>query len=267
MNALSTAQLNILLVEPSQLQRKIIIQQLNEAGVLSIDTAENVADSIQCVKRIKPDLIISALHFSDGTAQDILKWLHGTPGTTEIPFMLVSSEARREQLEKFKQAGVIAILPKPFSPQNLQAAIDATIDLLSSDELNLQFYDIDELRVLVVDDSHMARKMITRVLDNLGIKIITPAKDGSEAIKILNEQAFDLVVTDYNMPEVNGLELTDFIRNHPNISHLPILMVTSEANETYLSNVAQSGVNAMIDKPFEPDLVKRLLRKMLENES
>jgi two-component system chemotaxis response regulator CheY len=90
------------------------------------------------------------------------------------------------------------------------------------------------------------------------------AEDGQQAISMLQQQMFDLVVTDYNMPEVNGQELTEFIRSTSTQSHIPVLMVTSEANETHLSNIAQSGVNAMCDKPFEPETVRALLFQLLE---
>ncbi len=264
MASLSASQLNILLVEPSPLQRKIITQQLNAAGVMAIDSADSVKTATQSIEHIKPDLIVSALHFPDGTALDLLGWIRHTTEVAELPFMLISSETRREQLETFKQSGVIAILPKPFTHQHLSSAISATLDLLSSDELSFECYDTEALRVLIVDDSRMARKMIHRVLSNLGIQHFAEAVDGSEAIALLEKERFDLVVTDYNMPEVNGLELTEHIRSHETLSHLPILMVTSEANQTHLSNVAQSGVNAMVDKPFEPTLVKRLLQRMLD---
>jgi two-component system chemotaxis response regulator CheY len=96
---------------------------------------------------------------------------------------------------------------------------------------------------------------------------ITEVADGSEAIEILQDQMFDLVITDYNMPEVNGRELTEYIRNESQQSHIPVLMVSSEANETHLANIAQSGVNAMCDKPFEPSNVRRILFGLLEGDA
>ena len=122
-----------------------------------------------------------------------------------------------------------------------------------------------DVRVLVVDDSRLARNHIRRVLSNLGMQHIVEAEDGKQAIQQLQQQMFDLVVTDYNMPEVNGRELTEFIREHSTLSHIPVLMVTSEANDTHLSNIAQSGVNAMCDKPFEPEAVKQLLYRLLDH--
>jgi two-component system chemotaxis response regulator CheY len=118
----------------------------------------------------------------------------------------------------------------------------------------------------VVDDSKMARNFVSRVLRSLGIERLPEAADGAEAIEIIKENTFDLVGTDYNMPEVNGKELTEYIRNESEQSHIPVLMVSSESNEAHLSNIEQSGVNAMCDKPFEPDNVRRILYNLFEGD-
>lgn len=263
MSTLTSSDLNILLVEPSAMQRKIIRTELEAEQVRNIDEAESVTDAKNRITVIRPDLVISALHFEDGTAVDLLDSIRENAETSDLPFMLISSETRRNELEHFKQSGVVAILPKPFGHGHLATALNSTIDLLSNDELELEYYDITSLRVLVVDDSAMARKIVRKVLENLGIENITEAADGSEALTLLPE-GFDLIITDYNMPEVNGLELTEMVRASNEFAHLPILMVTSEANQAHLQNVAKAGVNAMTDKPFEPATVKQLLLNLLE---
>ncbi|MCL1089188.1 response regulator [Shewanella profunda] len=264
MSHLSPNELSILLVEPSDTQRRIIIQRLQQEGIVSIQTAANIAEAKAVIGRHKPDLIASAMHFDDGTAIDLLNYLRGNSHNKDIQFMLVSSECRREQLEIFRQSGVVAILPKPFHAEHLGKALNATIDLLSHDELDLSNFDVHDVRVLVVDDSRMARNVIKRTIGNLGIKLITEAEDGAQAIELMRDNMFDLVITDYNMPSIDGLALTQFIRNESQQSHIPILMVSSEANDTHLSNVSQAGVNALCDKPFEPKLVKQLLYQLLE---
>jgi two-component system chemotaxis response regulator CheY len=266
MHHLSPSELSILLVEPSSMQRKVIIRHLAEERINDIAEAGNIKDAIKYLSTHEPDLIISALHFGDGDGLEFIKTVRNHPKWHNIPFMLVSSERRKAQLEAFKQSGVVAILPKPFTSVHLGKAINATIDLLSPQEMDLNYFDVHEIRVLVVDDSRLARNHIKRVLCNLGLQKITEAHDGLEAINLLKESMFDLVVTDYNMPEVNGMELTEFIRSSSNQSHIPVLMVTSEANEAHLSNIEQSGINAMCDKPFEPDVVKKLLFNLLEQD-
>lgn len=264
MHSLSPADLKILLIEPSPTQRKIITQELNAEGITEIDSVGSQQEALAYIHQVTPDLVITAFYYKDGNATDLLARLRSQPQYETLPFMLISSETRRDQLESFKQSGIVAILPKPFTREHLGVAINATLDILCADELNLELYDVDTLRVLVVDDSALARKVIIKVLNNLGITRITQATDGSEAIETLDKNSFDLLVTDYNMPEVNGLELTEYIRNSNLHSHLPILMVTSEANDAHLSQVSQSGVNAITDKPFEPQTVKQLLKQLLD---
>lgn len=258
-------ELSLLVVEPSDLQRKIIINELKQQGIDQVAEAKTIAQAYEIAKRYPRDLITSAMYFDDGNAIELLQKIRNDHAIADTPFMLVTSEHRRELLEEFKQSGVIALLAKPFSTEHLTTAINTTIDLLSTDELELEYFDVNEVRVLLVDDSRLARNHIKRVLNNLGLQKITEAVDGNEAINLLQQDMFDLVVTDYNMPEVNGKELTRYIRSESTQSHLPILMVTSESNDTHLANILTEGVTAMCDKPFEPDNVKQILYKILED--
>ncbi|MCG7560449.1 MULTISPECIES: response regulator [Pseudoalteromonas] len=264
MNELLSSDLSILLLEPSQTQRRIISNELQEEGIRNIESVDTLAAAIESLNNSKPDLVISALYLPDGEALTLLQHIHTELADHQLPFMLVSSETRRVQLEAFKQSGVVAILPKPFNKTHLGKAINATLDILSPEELELDLYDIQELRILVVDDSRLARNHIRRVLNNLGATRISEAEHGAEALTVLEDTMFDLIITDFNMPEVNGQELAEAIRNSNEHNHVPILMVSSEANETHLANIAQSGVNALCDKPFEPQVVKQLIYQLLE---
>lgn len=257
--------LSLLLVEPSLTQQKIICSELESEDVTNVSRAASVAEAKELLAQHQPDLIASAMYFNDGTGLDLLKAIRADDGLSETPFMLVSSEWRKDQLEEFKQSGIVAILPKPFKREHLGKALNATLDLLNYEELELELFDVTELRVLVVDDSALARKYISRVLGTLGIQNMVYAEDGQEAINIMQEQMFDLVVTDYNMPNVNGRELTEHIRTRSDQSHIPVLMVSSEANETHLQQIENAGVNALCDKPFEPETVRQLLYSLLEH--
>lgn len=265
MSTIQPSDLSILLVEPSDTQSKIIINQLKKHDVTQITSANTIEQARDIISRHHYDLIASAMYFKEGTALELLKEIKHSPKNQDTAFMLVSSEYKRENLEEFKQSGVVAILPKPFTTDHLHAALNNTIDLLSADEMELEYFDVNEIRVLLVDDSKLARNHIRRVLNNLGLLKVTEAVDGQQAINILNDQMFDLIVTDFNMPEVDGRELTKYVRDQSQQSHLPILMVTSESNDTHLANIEQDGVNALCDKPFEPHVVKQILFKLLEH--
>ncbi|WP_289106904.1 response regulator [uncultured Pseudoalteromonas sp.] len=257
------ANLSILLVEPSEVQQKIIIKSLAESGVKQVETAATQAQVLSLLESYHPDLVISSMYLSDGTADSLLQKIRLNPATEHQPFMLISSERNKKYLEQLRQSGVLAILPKPFSAKAITRALKATLDIISEEEVDLNHFDVTLLRVLVVDDSRFARKHIIRVLAGMGIPEPVEAENGKEAIAHLSEQSFDLIVTDYNMPEMDGRELTETVRGSNAYSHIPILMVSSEANDTHLANIAQAGVDAICDKPFEPATVRELLYKIM----
>ncbi len=258
---LNISELSILLVEPSPTQLKVIIRHLNQEGIHSIEGVTSGKEALASIAAYPPDLIMSSLYLPDMTATELVTEIKQSDINNNIPFMLISSMTDFKTLDPIRQAGVVAILPKPFKPVDLERALKATVEFIEPEELDLEHYNIETVRVLVVDDSLMARKHIMRVLNNMGITNITTANDGKQGIDIFsaNENDFDLIVTDYNMPVMDGEELIQFIRQDMGNTFIPILMVTSEENELRLNNVQKSGVSAICDKPFEPQTVKEML--------
>lgn len=261
------ADLSIILVEPSKTQAKVIINHLTSEGIGKIECANSGAKVLEILSEHLPDLIISSMYLPDMTATQLVIDIKHTEEYKDVPVMLISSETRFDALDPIRQAGVIAILPKPFNHGDIERALRTTLEYIDPDEISFDHYDIEDIRVLVVDDSLMARKHISRVLNNMGITCITEAKDGKQGIEIFENsgETFDLIVTDYNMPVMDGQELTRYIRTELDNPFIPILMVTSEENETRLSNVHQAGVSGICDKPFEPQTVKELLYRVLDD--
>lgn len=264
MHNLAISDLHILLVEPSDTQAKIIKGLLTREDVHGVDIVKNVAQAKAEIAKHTVDVVVSAMYLADGSGLDILESLKNNSSTSNVPFMLVSSETSLPKLEKFKQSGVAAILPKPFEPIHLHRALNASLQLLNTEELDLSFFDVNNVKVLLVDDSRLARNHIKRVLQNMGIEQITEAENGAHALTFLKDLDFDLVVTDYNMPEMDGRELSEFIRFNPATAHIPIIMVTSESTSSaHMTNIQQTGVNALCDKPFESDEVRTILANLL----
>ena len=97
------------------------------------------------------------------------------------------------------------------------------------------------------------------MLESLSIHSIETARDGSEALNMINQgHRFDLIITDYNMPNIDGKELTEHIRTHSEQPTVPILMITSEQNESRLAAIQSAGVSALCSKPLSYDTVKQL---------
>ncbi len=255
----------VLVVEPSKVQRKIIVEKLRNAGVSSIQEADTGAETIAMMKQDRPDILVSAYHLEDMSGGDLIKTIRDDEELLDVGFILISSETQFRYLDPVKQSGSTAVLPKPFADEQLMTALRSAVQLFQpSRGLDDEDIDLEGLHVLVVDDSALARKFIIKVLKGLGIEIFTEAGDGQEAIDLLKDNFFDLVVTDYNMPNVNGKELTEFIREKSGQSSVPIMMVTSEANDGRLAGIQQTGVSALCDKPFSPEEVRQLLNNILK---
>lgn len=266
MHKLSISDLHILLVEPSDTQSKIIKSLLLAEDVQTVDVVKTVEEAQMSLSMHGADMVVSAMYLTDGTGLDILKYIKNDEANASLPFMLVSSEDSLSKLDEFKQAGVAAILPKPFEPIHLSRGLNASLQLINLEEIDLNLFDADDVRVLVVDDSRLARNHIRRVLEGMGLSKILEAENGAHALTLLKDNEFDLVITDYNMPEMDGRELSEFIRFNPATAHIPIIMVTSESSDSSkLANIQQTGVNALCDKPFESDEVKAMLVRLLDN--
>lgn len=120
------------------------------------------------------------------------------------------------------------------------------------------------MKVLVVDDFSTMRRIIKNLLRDLGFTNIQEADDGSTALPMLKEGSFDFVVTDWNMPGMQGIDLLRAIRADANLSHIPVLMVTAEAKKEQIVMAAQAGVNGYIVKPFTAATLKMKLDKIFE---
>ena len=260
---LSVEDLTILLVEPSNTQRKIIVQRLQEAGIRKVDAVATGSDALAAMEIHVPDLVISSMYFGDMDGSLLIQEIRENPRLEDIPFMLITSERHPHNLESIRQAGVLAILSKPFRSEDLKRALYATVDFVDPTPLELEHVDVEDLAVLVVDDSLLSRRYLCQVLANSGIERITEAANGLEAADILGTHNFDLVVTDYNMPEMDGQALVEFIRQESSQPDLPVLMVTGEQDHARLASVRQAGVSALCDKPFDLTNLRHVVERLL----
>jgi len=112
------------------------------------------------------------------------------------------------------------------------------------------------IKILIVDDAPMIRRIIKNILKEMGYNNLEEAEDGQVALQKLRSQKFDFVITDWNMPNLTGIELVQEIRKDPALKHIPILMVTAEAKKENVILALKTGVNNYISKPFTPDKIK-----------
>jgi two-component system chemotaxis response regulator CheY len=120
------------------------------------------------------------------------------------------------------------------------------------------------MKILIVDDFSTMRRIIKNLLRDLGFSNTVEADDGNTALPVLKKGDIDFLVTDWNMPGMTGIELLRTVRADPELSTMPILMVTAEAKREQIIEAAQAGVNGYIVKPFTAITLKEKIEKIFE---
>ena len=119
-------------------------------------------------------------------------------------------------------------------------------------------------RILIVEDSATMRSLLASSLEDLDIPVkIVEAESGFEALRFLPREQFDLVVTDINMPDINGLELVSFIRNNERYADVPLVIVSTEGSDRDRDKGLGLGADAYLVKPFEPEMLRQVVIDLL----
>jgi two-component system chemotaxis response regulator CheY len=121
-----------------------------------------------------------------------------------------------------------------------------------------------KMKILVIDDFSTMRRIVKNVLKQIGFDNIEEAEDGAQAFAKLKNGGFGFVVSDWNMPNMDGLELLKAVRKDPVLKDLPILMVTAEAEKEKVITAIQAGVNNYVVKPFTAETFKEKMDRIFE---
>lgn len=124
-------------------------------------------------------------------------------------------------------------------------------------------YDYN-MKILVVDDFPTMRRIVRGVLKQLGFNNIDEAEDGVQALSKVKAGKFDFIVSDWNMPNMEGIDLLRQIRGTPELQHLPVLLVTAEAEKEKIMEAIKAGVNNYVVKPFNAATLQEKMDKIFD---
>ncbi|MBF0119547.1 MAG: response regulator [Desulfobacterales bacterium] len=119
------------------------------------------------------------------------------------------------------------------------------------------------IKILIVDDFATMRRILKNILKQIGFKNIDEADDGANALEQLKTVKYDLIISDWNMPKMTGLELLKNVRSMPDFKSTPFLMVTAEAQKQNVIEAVQAGVSNYVVKPFTAEAISDKLSKIL----
>ena len=121
----------------------------------------------------------------------------------------------------------------------------------------------DQLRVMVVDDMSTSRGLITQALDAFGIRNVATASDGKSALALIGKSPVHLVISDYNMPEMDGLHLLHYLRSTPQTQKTGFLLITGKADPAIINKGKQLGMNNYLAKPFQNEQLKAAIEAIV----
>jgi CheY-like chemotaxis protein/tRNA A-37 threonylcarbamoyl transferase component Bud32 len=250
---------SVLLVEPSRTQAAIIRKLLEGQGIQRIVTAATGREAIRIVIEEPPDAIVAAQHLSDMNGLELAERIRKETRAASTGFVLISTEAEAAQAGSLSKLGKAVRLHKPFTSEQLMDALRGVCAVSSPGAESVR----SKLRVLIVDDSTVARVHIRNVLQTLGLTQFKEAVDGAQAVAAVATEKFDLIVTDYNMPLMDGRGFIGYLKLNPATASIPIIMVTTEDDPAKLEEIRRLGVSAICDKSFPADVVRSVVDQLV----
>ena len=243
----------ILLVDDSRLIHASVGKIIDENGFKLIHAMDGVEGLQKAVEYI-PDLIISDLDMPNMNGYEMCQEIKQREVTQDIPVVILSARGAGLDIDKGFDVGANDFLTKPVDEAELISRINLTLG--SQGESSLRE------KILVVDDSALVRNMMKQGLSQQGFEILT-ANDGQEGYDAAVEHEPDLIVTDFNMPKMDGRELTRALKSREALSDIPVLMLTAADSDTDQRKGKHAGVAAFLSKPFPPDKLVVIAEKLI----
>ena len=245
---------SILLVDDSQLIHASVGKTLEDNG-FQVFHAMNGKEGIKKAFESKPDLILCDIEMPEMNGYEMCSSLKSSDSTGIIPFIFLSSHASGVDIDKAFDSGANDFLSKPVDESELISRINY---ILVGEEKDKKPRE----KILVVDDSLLIRNMMKQGLSQQGFEVLT-GDDGENGLDLARLHKPDLVVTDFDMPKMNGRELTRELKKIDELSDIPVLMLTASDTDIDRAKGEHAGVSTFLSKPFPPDKLVVIAEKLI----
>jgi two-component system chemotaxis response regulator CheY len=252
----------ILIVDSSELCRGMLTHALQERAAQVVSESASDAALLQIIQW-HPDFIIAGIEIGRITGYDLCLVLKLMPDYAGIPIVLISSAEKDRIAHRAATVGADYYVHKD---KELVAHIHQFVDQIlipaktAAPESPHERCPLE--RVLIVDDSSTIRRIIGNILRTIGVATLLEAKHGRDGLKQLETEKVDLVLTDWNMPIMNGIEMVKEIRQQSQFANLPIIMITTEGGAKEVAEARAAGVNEHLSKPFSVQGIMDVLARL-----
>jgi len=231
----------------------------------TVFTLDSAVAMLELLEKVKPDLILLDIDMPKMDGYETIKMLKADSELAHIPVIFLSSKDDEDSIIKGLSLGAVDHVPKPYTPKDLLDRIGFHLHPISyPDELKVDpDKNLSKPTILAVDDSPSMLRSIHFAL-HAKYKVHTLQKP-ENLKKNLTHLKPDLILLDYNMPQINGIELIKIIKDFPEFCTTPIIFLTSEGSPDLLTEAVNTGVNDYMVKPFNPRKLRDKIAKCLAN--
>ena len=229
----------ILIVDDSAVVRKSLVKLLEEMGV-KVTAAEDGEQGLEVALTNQFDLIITDVEMPKMGGYTLCLKLKNNPSTRGIPIIILSTQDSEEAIERGFQAGATAYLSKSEAMSQLKKTIGDVLDKSSFKH---------DRTILVVDYSKTIRFLVEKGLSEAGFHVLT-ATNGKEALDMIKIKEPDLILSDINMPEMNGIDFCKKVKADPDWATLPFVVMSSHSERSLVRGMIDQGATTYIVKPF-----------------
>ncbi len=266
-----------LVVDDFESMRNMISNQLRSFGVVKILKASDGSEALSILKDARVNIILSDWNMPVMTGIDLLKAVRAEEKLCHLPFIMITAEAKREQVEEAIHSGVSDLILKPYTLERLHDRIVRGMSWKpraglikaretaqpAGEESMHQARELSRPTILVVDDTPENLHMIANLFkDDYKVRV---ANNGEKALEIVqSDNQPDLVLLDIMMPGMDGFAVFKSMREHPNSEHIPVIFVTAMTGEEALVRGLEMGAIDFVTKPIDPDILKMRVRNFMQ---
>lgn len=255
MEGLVDSRKTVLFVDDSKYFHKMIVSPLKEDGYDVLEAWDG-KEALDVLQKQRADIVITDVEMPAMDGFSLCRSIKQEKGKAELPVLILSALNSEDEVKKGFDAGADDYITKPVVIAELLARVKRM--------LNKGRHERHE-RILVVEDAASTRKLICQILQMQGFQT-DDAVNGQDALYMLSQQNYHLVITDYEMPVMNGYDMCLRVRQEESVADIPIIMVSARESKADLVKVRSTGIQSYISKPFRADrLVAEVERVLMES--
>ncbi|MCG8553630.1 MAG: response regulator [Desulfobacterales bacterium] len=245
---------NVLIVDDSRSALFAVRALLSPAGIHTV-TASDAFQGQEALRAGQFDLVITDVDMPNMSGLEFCEWVKSNPETAHIPVIVLSSLDTDADIENGFKVGADAYVPKRMANKELIPRIESVMNRCTF---------VKEKTILVVEDNKTIQTVTKQGLEDAGFYVVL-ADDGQHALDIIDDVTPDILLTDLNMPRLNGDELCRRLLNTTKYKFLPIVVMSSLGDKPVMRGLIREGVTAFIVKPFNVDMLVVTVEKLLSD--